>query len=244
MHNNKSTLKLIKESLLYVGKLISSAMLVLVVVIGLFLIYYLFSSKLSGNNNNKYPEVSLFTIVSGSMVPNIKVYDVIINKSVKSPANIKLGDVITFTSTSSISEGMTVTHRVVDVKLVNGEYEFVTKGDANPTIDNATVPFSNVQGKVIARIPQLGRIQFFLATKMGWFIIVLLPALGVIIYDIIKLLKVIMAHKNSKIIIQKTTDSPIVVEENNKQYNETLENIKKSDFINRLNELKKFENNK
>ena len=38
----------------------------------------------------------------------------------------------------------------------------------------------------------MGRIQLLLASKGGWFIIVLLPALGIIVYDIIKLCKLIV----------------------------------------------------
>ena len=44
---------------------------------------------------------------------------------------------------------------------------------------------------------QLGRIQFFLASKGGWFIAILVPAFGIIIYDIIKLVKLINV-KNKK----------------------------------------------
>ena len=39
------------------------------------------------------------------------------------------------------------------------------------------------------RIPQLGRLQFFLSTKIGWFVVVFIPAILVIIYDIIKIIK-------------------------------------------------------
>ena len=62
------------------------------------------------------PAVSLYTIVTQSMEPNINPYDVIIDATVKNPENIKIGDVITFISTASISRGMTITHRVYDIK--------------------------------------------------------------------------------------------------------------------------------
>jgi len=131
----------------------------------------------------------LYTIISGSMEPNVSVYDVVITVDTDI-SKLKVGDIITFISTWDVNYGLTVTHRIVDIsKNVNGEYQITTKGDNNQTKDNSTVTESNLVGKVVGRVPQLGRIQFFLATKTGWFIVVFIPALGVIIFDIIKILK-------------------------------------------------------
>ena len=93
--------------------------------------YYLISAKMVAKNPTYTPKINLYTIVSGSMEPSIKVYDVIIDYKVSGPEKIKEGDVITFRSTSPISKDLIVTHRVKDVKIVNGKYEYVTKGDAN-----------------------------------------------------------------------------------------------------------------
>jgi hypothetical protein len=122
--------------------------------------------------------------------------------------------------------------------VVNGRVEYVTKGDYNPVADNDTAKFENVIGKVVFRLPQLGRIQFFLATKMGWILVVMLPAIGVIIYDIIKLIKLLGVKKDTTSI--ETSDTPI---KNGPNYysdsiDETLEQIKKSDYMNKLNSLK------
>lgn len=131
----------------------------------------------------------LYTIISGSMEPNVSVYDVVIAVDTDI-SKLKVGDIITFISTWDVNYGLTVTHRVVEIsKNVNGEYQITTKGDNNQTKDSSTVTQSNLVGKVVGRIPQLGRIQFFLATKTGWFLVVFIPALGVIIFDIIKILK-------------------------------------------------------
>jgi hypothetical protein len=39
------------------------------------------------------------------------------------------------------------------------------------------------------RIPQLGRIQFLLATKAGWLIVVFIPAMVIILLDIMRIVK-------------------------------------------------------
>ena len=224
----------LKKAFDYVGKIISSALLVLLVIVGLFLAYYLISARMVAKNPGYEPKIRLYTIVSGSMEPNIKVYDVILDFRVDSPEQIKVGDVITFRSTSNISKDLIVTHRVVDIKQVNGKYEYVTKGDYNPTPDSDTAKFSNIIGKVQMRFPQLGRLQFFLATKIGWLIVVVLPALGVIIYDIIKLVKLI-----------KIKDEGSSISGNSKTEEETIDksvdDIKNSDYLNRLSALKEYE---
>ena len=85
------------------------------------------------------------------------------------------------------------------------------------------------------RFPQLGQVQFFLASKMGWFLVVLLPAMCVIIYDILKLFKLIMAKNSSDKIVPTNPQTPT------DNVNNAIEKIKKNDYINKINELK--ENN-
>ena len=231
-NENISTFKKVKKVLNYIGKVLSYASIVLLVIIGAFLLYYLFTMQKYKNDPKFKPEVSLYTIISGSMEPAIHVYDVVVNLAVKSPEDIKVGDVITFESTSSISNGLTVTHRVQDIKIVNGRYEYVTKGDYNPVADSSTAKYENVLGKVAFKIPQLGRVQFIVASKAGWFLIVLLPAMGVIIYDVIKLIKLLGAKvttdkvnpKNKKLTGDKDVDK-------------ALENVIKKDYSSTLEEM-------
>ena len=116
----------------YIAKIFSWTALVILILLALFLAYYTISTRIYASKGEKFePFVSLYTIVSGSMEPNIKVYDVVISKKVKSPKDIKVGDVITFISSSSVSKGMTVTHRVIEVKQGENGVVYRTKGDNN-----------------------------------------------------------------------------------------------------------------
>lgn len=253
--NNKSKEKNI---LTYIGKILSTTILILLLLVGAFLVYYFITSRLALKDPSKKPDINIFTIVSGSMEPTIKVYDVVIDKAVDNPEDIKVGDVITFISTSSISEGLLVTHRVQEIKIVDGKYEFVTKGDFNGTADSDTAKFDNLVGKVIFKIPQLGRIQFFVASKLGWFLVVMLPAFGVIIYDVMKLLRLVNAKKIATKLddnnnLNKSTGNLVVdnalkeisrndylndvvnVKDNNQNDGD---NLSKDDLVNRLNDLK------
>ena len=131
------------------------------------------------------------------MEKTLNIYDVIVNVKVKSPNDIKVGDIITFISSSASSKGMTITHRVIEISEdENGNKVFKTKGDNNTSPDPKPAVFENIIGKVIFKIPQLGRLQSILTTKGGWLILVVIPAFIIIIYDILKLLRLYGAEKS------------------------------------------------
>ena len=159
---------------------------------------YYFLSTNACKNREDYcePKITLYTIISPSMTPTIKVYDVVVNIDPKSEAEINVGDIITFHSTSKLYSSRIVTHRVIEKRVnENGITEFKTQGDNNLSPDDTYVPYENVVGKVIFKIPQLGRIQFLLTSTGGWLFLIIIPALLLILYDIIKLFKLFDARK-------------------------------------------------
>ncbi|MDD2505110.1 MAG: signal peptidase I [Bacilli bacterium] len=219
----------IKGSLEYVLKLLSTAIIVVLLLVGAFLIYYVFSNKISAAKKGIPPKISLYTIVSGSMEPAIKVSDIILNVRVTDFTSLKVGDVITYKSDNALiaDTDMTITHRILDIKIneENNKREFITKGDANTSADLLPIQEQDIIGKTVLKIPQLGKIQLFLATKIGWLFIVLIPALGIIIYDILKLFKVLGVTGRAENI--KGDISILKENEENKKILETLERIKK-----------------
>ena len=191
-----TSLKQIKTIVKTISTIISWTIFALLLLIIGFLAYYLICTNIYASKGQKFePKFSLYTIVSPSMEPNIKVYDVILNTKINDPSDIKVGDVITFISTSNISNGMTVTHRVTKIVQGPNGYEYKTKGDNNLSEDTDTAKYSNVMGKVLLKIPQLGRLQFFLSSKGGWLIVIVCPALFIIVNDILKILKLNKAKK-------------------------------------------------
>ncbi len=181
----------------FISRVISWTLFVLLLIVASLLLYYFVSTRVIGKNNSNYkPAFGLYTIVSPSMEPNLKIYDVIVNVKVNNPNKIKVGDVITFISTSTISKGMTITHRVISIKEDENGKSFQTQGDNNLSPDASLVPYENVLGKVLIKIPQLGRIQSFLTTKGGWLIVVVIPAFLIILSDIMKLFKLKEVEKD------------------------------------------------
>ena len=187
-----------KSTLYFITKTISWCVMAILVIIGLFLVSYIAINKIALAKGKKQP-LGLYTIISPSMTPNIQVYDVVFIVKTN-PEDIEVGDVISYYSTNAFFGNTPITHRVVEKFSTNQGYTFRTKGDANPVVDNEIISEDNVIGVEKMIIPQLGRVQFFLASKFGWFTIILIPAVGVIIYDIIKLIKLIrVKNKMSKV---------------------------------------------
>ena len=194
----KNQSKLSVGNILHVtSKIISWAIFVILLIAAVFLIYYYLATKIYAAKGAGYePKFSIYTIISPSMTPKINVYDTIVNVRVDNTNDIHVGDVITFISTSALTPGTTITHRVIAITEEAGEKCYQTKGDFNNMADQACAKYKNVIGKVIFKIPQLGRVQFFLASKAGWLLCILIPALIVIGRDVMRITK-LSAIKNT-----------------------------------------------
>lgn len=171
---------------------------ILVIIIITVVVYYIEQKQNLKKGDYTAPLFSAYVIISNSMEPNIHVNDAVVTRRV-SGHSVEKGDIITFISESPISYGATITHRVVEVTQdSNGFYLFRTKGDNNNTEDSWLVPEDNLMGKVMFKIPKLGYLQQFLSTSYGWILVIVIPSLGVIIYDFIKLGKTVYREINKK----------------------------------------------
>jgi len=223
---NKSNFSFSK-ALKVIGKVLSWALFVVLLIAAVFLLYYFVATKIYAAKGPGYePKFSIYTIASPSMTPTLKVYDAIINVKIDDPNDIEVGDVITFVSTSLLSPGMTITHRVVAItKDDSGAICYQTKGDFNPVADQACAKYNNIIGKVIFKIPQLGRIQYLLASKAGWLLFILIPALYIIGRDILKI---------SKLANIKSTATKISEEKKKDPKKEQLEKQRKAELKRKL----------
>lgn len=227
-------------------KFISGVILGVLITFAAILIIIFIMGKIA-QQKGEYAPISLYTIISPSMTPNIAVYDVVVVKKTN-PAKLKVGDVISFYSVNDYFDNTPITHRIVQVlNTTNGGLQFRTKGDANAKVDDEIVLANNVIGKVMFKIPQLGRVQFFLASKGGWFIAILIPALGVIAYDIVKLFKLIKVKKKMDYIKEANEDDDKPLDNSNDRNsdsysNDTLNNKTNENNIDNISEVKE-ENN-
>ena len=193
MDTNKTTQYNLKGLFKYISTVISWTFFILLIIVGVLLLYYYLSINLYSAKGDKYePKFSIYTIVSQSMEPTISVYDVIVNTKINSIEDVKVNDVVTFISTWQVTQGMTITHRVVGTKILDdGSKCLITRGDNNTQEDQSCVKEENIIGITKAVIPGLGKIQFFLSSKLGWIVVIILPALYIIIKDLLKVLKIV-----------------------------------------------------
>jgi len=148
---------------------------------------------------------------------------------------LKIGDIITFYSNTIDTGGYTVTHRIVDIYKNNGVIYYTTKGDNNMDKDAGLITIDNVVGKCKFIIPSIGKMQIFITSRAGWILIILIPALGIILMDIKKLIKIFRIKEQIEEIPQIKEVELIREKEENKKLRAVVEEA------NRMNKGKKNE---
>ncbi len=110
-------------------------------------------------------------VLTGSMEPTLHTGGIVYYKKVN-PSTLKVGDIITFKTGGDT----VVSHRI---EKINSN-SFVTKGDANNSVDPNEVPFSNVMGKdTNFCIPIMGYYVRFINTH----IYVVIPVIIILILE-------------------------------------------------------------
>lgn len=172
--------------------------IVLIVVVSLFVLSFIVIPLADKSSH-------LYIVTSGSMEPSLNVGDIVYVKDCGA-SKVNIGDVINF---HREDEKYTVTHRCVDIIEKGNETFFKTKGDANEDNDTALVsekdligkvPYANVFGHTIyAKVPRLGYLSYFVHTKLGFFLLVLMPGytlIGMEAYNIFSVIQNKACTKN------------------------------------------------
>jgi len=114
-----------------------------------------------------------YVVASGSMIPVLQVYDVLIVQGHESFNDIKVGDIIVFNRPSG--HDRVIVHRVA--AIIDDEPKTIrTKGDANPaSIPGTDFPITKEEyiGKVAYVIPQVGYVTQLLKPPVNYLIIVI-----------------------------------------------------------------------
>jgi len=116
------------------------------------------------------------------MKPAINMGDLIITGPLNGPVNgeIEPGTVVTYEYKRE-----TITHRV---QAIDGT-TLVTKGDAAEDPDPWSVTVSDVKGVYLFKIPYVGFVTSFVQSKLGWFLMIIIPAALLVFWlakDIVK----------------------------------------------------------
>lgn len=175
----------------YIVSVMSYALFIFLLLIGGTLLLYIADIKIRAMKGDySAPAFNAYVVMSGSMLPAIQVKDIVVTKKVPEE-KLEVGDIITFISPDTRFGGISITHRIIEKYYDEsiGSYSYRTKGDNNNIADSVLVPNKNILGKVILKVPKLGYLQDILSSKGGLIIVVLIPCLVILSYDIMKLLK-------------------------------------------------------
>lgn len=124
----------------------------------------------------------IFTVVTGSMVPEYNVGDTVLTQYVE-PSRLKVGDDITYYGEKETFAEKIVTHRIIDIKqLENGRYEIQTKGIANDKEDPKILD-TQVYGKVLYRIKSISYINGVIGNLYGMYFVIIVPIAIMIFFD-------------------------------------------------------------
>ena len=108
-------------------------------------------------------------VLSGSMLPEIDVSDVVI---IKEKSHYQEGDIITFIDQDSPSKAL-VTHRVIEVSKEG----YKTKGDNNNMVDPGLVKPADIKGHVVKTVSYIGATLLFIQKPVGTLCMILLALL-------------------------------------------------------------------
>ena len=165
-----------KNFLKKLSKIISNILFWILMGVIILLVFYIVTIKIYAKQN-RLDEI------------NFNMYTILTKDNI-----YELGDIITFYSNRGNGQ-ITITHRIIDIKIENGKYFYSTKGDNNNTADTHYVSQDDVIGKVIFVIPKVGFIQEFILSKVGWIVVIVIPCVGIVVYDLLKVLKIAFNKK-------------------------------------------------
>lgn len=123
----------------------------------------------------------LVVVTSESMVPSLRPGDLLVLQG-RSAEQIQVGDIIVYED-SWYTEAPIV-HRVVDIDIIDEEYHFITRGDANSGNDPGDRTIDEVVGVVVFCIPFIGNVSIFLRTPAGWLTIIVIFAAIILIPEL------------------------------------------------------------
>lgn len=179
-----------KKAWTIIGRVVTTLILIFAVCVMIFTV-------ISVNTVGKDADFLGFKpniVLSDSMQDTFQVGDLEISKKVD-PATLEVGDIVTFKSIDPANYGAVVTHKIREITTYEGEPAFITYGTTTGVDDAYPVPFSQVQGKYVFRLPKMGYFFEFLRTPAGYVTVILIPFLLLIGLQAFRFFKLVRQYK-------------------------------------------------
>jgi signal peptidase I len=141
----------------------------------ILIIHVLFNFFLYFSQTNRILPYSAFAVVSESMLPTLKVNDLIVTSR---SDNYQVGDIVVFTSPANKSKF--ITHRIASIS----DNSIQTKGDNNPSIDGWTINKGDIIGKTTIIINNLGSIVTLTQSTTGSILFLIIPSVILVFVEL------------------------------------------------------------
>ncbi len=173
-----------------------------IAIVGVGVLVIWFGLTLAFGTQNPF-----YVVASGSMIPELEVYDVLIVQGHEPFEDLEIGDIIVFNRPSD--HNRVIVHRVVSV-TDDDPITLRTKGDANPaSIPGTDFPITEEEyiGKVVYTLPQVGYVTQLLKPPINYVIIAVV--IGVMVVK-----QITKRKKEKKITFLEQLDSEQLDSEN------------------------------
>lgn len=156
------------------------------------LIPFLVLTFLTSNTNLIFNTRS-FVVMSGSMQPLLPVGSMVYSMP---QSAYKVGDIITFKD----SNNNNITHRVTKINKEKNKIAYITRGDANNTIDSQPVAPNQVTGRVFFFFPYIGLLVNQLKNPTYFFAFIITPSIIFIILELFNIKNEIVKSTEKRIL--------------------------------------------
>lgn len=137
---------------------------------------------LSKINHPSAPKI--FIVQSGSMEPTIMTGAIVVDKA---QSEYAINDIITYGEAGKPNATPT-THRIIEIKIQNGQPIYLTKGDNNKSADTREIKKEEIIGKVLFDVPYVGYALAAAKKPVGFAILIILPAALLIADEVRKII--------------------------------------------------------
>lgn len=136
------------------------------------------------NNDSSFFGYRIFTVATGSMEPDYKIGDMLLVKD-QEPSDIKIGDDLVYLGAEDSYQGKVITHRVIDIKEENGQFNFHTKGIIEMAMEDPVVNESQIYGTVVYNLLFFSLVNKVISSSLGFILLIVLPVAVLILLEII-----------------------------------------------------------
>ena len=158
-----------------VKKSISKGVIKDIIIVGVGVLVIWIGLQVAFGTQNPF-----YVVASGSMIPELLVYDVLVVQGHEPFEDIEIGDIIVFNRPSD--HNRVIVHRVVSI--INDDPKIIrTQGDANPaSIPGTDFPITEEEyiGKVAHVLPQVGYVTQLLKPPVNYIIIAIVVGVMIV----------------------------------------------------------------